>query len=144
VAFAALTLVLAVDFNATELYREQRGLSAPSPAHAGGRVEHVLERIYAVSFAQLDRLVRSFSERRFARLAVAEASPERVHEARLSYIDRLTVSALANLGLTTQLLVLGVCLVLGVPEAYLWIATAVLLSLVPLQIRAERRARAVF
>ena len=144
VAFVALTLVLAVDFNVTELYREQRGLSAPSPAPAGGRVEQVLERIYAVSFAQLDRLVRTFSERRFARLAVAEASPERVHEARLSYIDRTTVNALANLGLTTQLLVLGVCLAFGVPEAYLWIAIVGLLTPVLLQIRAERRARAVF
>jgi len=31
-----------------------------------------------------------------------------------------------------------------VPEAYLWIAIAGLVVLVPLQIRAERRARAVF
>ena len=51
---------------------------------------------------------------------------------------------LANLGLTTQLLVLGVCLALGVPEAYLWLAIAGLLAPVLLQIRAERRARAVF
>ena len=142
VAFVALTLVLAVDFNVTELYRGQRGLSAPSSTRSGGSVERVLERIYAVSFAQLDRLVGTFSERRFARLAVAEASPERVQEARLAYIDGLAVNALANLGLTTQLLLLGVCLALGVPEAYLWIAG--LGALVPLQIRAERRARAVF
>jgi len=144
VAFVALTLVLAVDYNVTELYREQRGLSAASPASAGGRVERVLERIYAMSFGQLDRLVRTFSERRFARLAVAEASPERVDEARLAYIDGLAVNTLANLGLTTQLLALGVCLAIGVPEAYLWIAIVGLLALVPLQIRAERRARAVF
>ena len=144
VAFVALTLVLAVDFNVTELYRGQRGLSAPASARSGGSVERVLERIYAVSFAQLDRLVRTFSERRFARLAVAETSPERVQEARLAYIDGLAVNALANLGLTTQLFLLGVCLALGVPEAYLWIAIAGLVVLVPLQIRAERRARAVF
>jgi len=139
-----LTLVLAVDFNVTELYREQRGLSVASPVHAGGRVENVLERIYVVSFAQLDRLVRTFSERRFARLAVAEASPERVHEARLAYIDGQTVNALANLGLTTQLLVLGVCLAIGVPEAYPLIPIVGLFALIPVQIRAELRARAVF
>ena len=145
VAFVALTLVLAVDFNVTDLYREQHGLSAASPARTGGGVERVLERVYAVSFAQLDRLVRTFSERRFARLAVAGAAPpERVREARLAYIDGLAVTALANLGLTTQLLVLGVCLALGVPEAYLWLAVAGLLAPVLLQIRAERRARAVF
>ena len=67
-----------------------------------------------------------------------------MHEARLAYIDGLAVNALANLGLTTQLLVLGVCLALGVPEAYLWLAVAGLLAPVLLQIRAERRARAVF
>ncbi len=55
----------------------------------------------------------------------------------------LAVTALANLGLTTQLLALGVCLALGVPEAYLWLAVAGLVALVPLQIRAERRAGAV-
>ena len=144
VAFAALTLVLAVDFNVTELYREQRVLAAPSPARAGGGVERVLERVYAVSFARLDRLVRTFSERRFARLAVAGAPPERVHEARLAYIDERAVNALANLGLTTQLLVLGLCLALGVPEAYLWLAVAGLLVPVLFQIRAERRVRAAF
>ena len=143
-AFVALTLVLAVDFNVTELYREQRGLAAPPPAPSGGRVERALERLYAVSFAQLDRLIRGFSERRFARLVVADRSPERENEARLRYIDGLAVSVLANLGLTTQLLVLGVCLAVGVPEAYLWLAVAGLFALVPLQIRAEQRARAVF
>jgi phosphatidylglycerophosphate synthase len=140
-AFVALTLVLAVDFNATELYREQRGLVSPSPVASGTRVERALERIYSLSFAQLDRLVRGFSERRFARLADPTGSAE--HEARLRYIDGFTVTVLANLGLSTQLFALGVCLVLGVPEAYLWLAVACLVALVPLQIRAERRARVV-
>jgi hypothetical protein len=75
---------------------------------------------------------------------VVDGSPEREHEARLRYIDGFTVNALANLGLTTQLLVLGVCLAFGVPEAYLWLAVAGLVALVPVQIRAERRVRAVF
>ena len=49
---------------------------------------------------------------------------------------------LANLGLTTQLVVLGLCLLLGAPSAYLWFALACLVALVPLQLRAERRSRA--
>ena len=143
VAFVALTLVLAVDFNISDVYREQRGLASPPPAPSGGRIERALERIYSVSFARLDRLVRGLSERRLARLAVAHGSREVEHETRLRYIDALAVTALANLGLTTQLLALGVCLALGVPEAYLWLAVAGLVALVPLQIRAERRAGAV-
>ena len=52
------------------------------------------------------------------------------------------MTVLANLGLTTQLVVLGLCLLLGAPGAYLWFALACLVALVPLQLRAERRSRA--
>ena len=142
-AFVALTLVLAVDFNVTELYRELRGFSGPVPSRTDGGAERLLGRIYSVVFAPLDRLVRTFSERRFARLVSPGDPTETAHEARLAYVDGLTVTVLANLGLTTQLAVLGACLVLGAPEVYLWFAVIGLLSLVPLQIRAERRARAV-
>ena len=55
--------------------------------------------------------------------------------------DGVTVTFLANLGLTTQLVVLGLCLLLGAPGAYLWFALACLVALVPLQLRAERQAR---
>ena len=60
--------------------------------------------------------------------------------------DSFTVTALANLGLSTQLLVLGICLVLDAPGAYLWFVLACFVALVPLQLRAElvdvRRRRA--
>ncbi len=36
-AFVALTIVLAVDFNVTELYREARGIEQPPPLATGGR-----------------------------------------------------------------------------------------------------------
>ena len=44
---------------------------------------------------------------------------------------------LANLGLSTQLFVLGACLVLGVPELYLWLVLASLALLPLLQLRRE-------
>ena len=140
--FVALTLVLAVDFNATELYQEDRGLSRPLPAPSGDRLERVLERTYVRVFGPLDRLVRSISCRRFERVVADERSPELVHRARLAYVDRVTVSVLANFGLTTQLVVLGVCLALGLPELYPWLVLACLAALLPLQVRAEIRARA--
>ena len=49
---------------------------------------------------------------------------------------------LANFGLSTQLAVLGLCLALGQPEAYLWFALACGLSLVPLELRRVALARA--
>jgi hypothetical protein len=54
------------------------------------------------------------------------------------------VTVLANLGLSTQLLALGVFLVLDAPEAYLWAVLGCLLLVVALVARAEplRRRRA--
>ncbi len=125
--FVALTVVLAVDYNATELYRGAHGRLLQQPRRTGGRAESALGRAYDALLGPLDRAVRAFAARRFG--------------GRASY-DRLTVTILANLGLTSQLAVLGVCLALGAPEAYLWFVVACLLALFPLQLHAERRARA--
>ena len=127
VAFVALTIVLAVDFNVTELFREAHGVSTEQPQATGGRTEHALASVYALVFAPLDRGVRSVVARRLGPHAT---------------YDSFTVTVLANLGLTTQLVVLGLCLVLGVPAAYLWFVLACLAVVVPLHLRAERRARA--
>jgi hypothetical protein len=54
----------------------------------------------------------------------------------------VTVSILSNLGLSTQLAALGVCLVLGAPAAYLWLVLASGVVLIPLAIRRELLVRA--
>jgi hypothetical protein len=143
-ALVALTLVLAVDFNVTQLQREASELPWAVPVRTGGAVERVLERIYDGVFAPLDRAVRELSEWRFERLVPAAAATSRVDAARSAYRDRLTLDVLANLGLTTQLLVLGFTLVLGAAAVYPWLVLGCLLLLVPLQLRAEQRARAAF
>jgi archaetidylinositol phosphate synthase len=121
VAFAALTVVLAVDFELTELYREAHGTAAPLPPASGDRSERVLTRIYALVFGPLDRGIRGAFRR--------------------DAVDRLTVTVMANLGLSTQLAVLGVCLVAGAPEAYLWIVLACVPLVAGLLVRMELRAR---
>ncbi|MBI4172410.1 MAG: CDP-alcohol phosphatidyltransferase family protein [Actinobacteria bacterium] len=133
-AFLVLTLVLGVNFNLKWLYRRERGAIAgrtPSAQGAGA----ALERVYAVVYAPQDRLVEAFVEWRLRRLN-ADGS------ARLAYHDSWTVSVVANLGLSTQLAVLGLCLALGRPTAYLWIVMGCGVALVPLALRRERRARA--
>lgn len=140
-SFFALTLVLAVDFNVTELHREAHGDVRPVPPASGGRVERLLGRVYRVVFAPQDRLVRAASCRRLERVVVADDRSERVQAATLAYHDRVTVAVLANLGLSTQLAVLGICLVLGVPRLYLWFALGCLVLLLALQLRRERLAR---
>ena len=125
-AFLALTFVLAADFNATELYRQAHGSPTPELLATGGRAERILAAIYGTVFGPLDRALRALAARRFGEGG--------------GY-DPFTVTALANLGLSTQLVVLGACLVVGAPSAYLWFVLACLVALVPLQLRAERRAR---
>ena len=122
--FLALTVVLAFDFNATQLYRAAHGSEITDPRPTGGSIERALAAVYGVVFRPLDRAARVFASRRFA--------PGRTY-------DDLTITVLANMGLTTQLVVLGVCLVLGAPTVYLWFVLACFVALVPLQLRAERR-----
>ncbi len=125
--FVSLTLVLAADFNATELHREVNGTASIRPRATGTRFERALAAAYGVLLGPLDRMARAIVRRRLP--------------AETSY-DAFTVTALANLGLTTQLAALGVCLLLDAPAAYLWLCVACLVALVPLQLGAERRARA--
>ena len=139
-AFLALTLVLSVDFQVSELAREAHGLGPQAPAPDGGATEHVLGDVYRIVFAPQDRFVRWLSRRRFEAAVPTETDPSRVADARRAYFDPLTLTVLANLGLSTQLLVLGGSLSLEAPELYLWLVLASLLLLVPLQLRRERLA----
>jgi phosphatidylglycerophosphate synthase len=138
-AFLALTLVLAVDYNLSEVYREVRGSVHPLPQASGGRAEAALSTFYGVVFSPLDRIVRRVSAVRLERLLAGEPASEAVM---LAYNDRRTVTVLANLGLSTQLAFLGLCLVLDVPIVYLWVTLASVALLPLLQLRRERLARA--
>ena len=125
-AFVALTLVLAVDFNVTELYREAHGIPSEEPRPTGGSAERALAALYGLFFTPLDRVIRGVSAWRFGD--------------RPAY-DRFAVTVLANLGLTTQLAALGVCLVLGAPSVYLWLVLGCLALTAALHVRAELRDR---
>lgn len=140
-ALLALTFLLSVDFNMSELYQEVRGQATELPAQLGVWVESVLRRVYRLVFAPQDRLVRAFVAARLERLLSPAISEGRRGAAALEYHDRLTVTVLANLGLSTQLLVLGLCLAIDAPEAYLWLVLGSLGLLPLLQLRRERLAR---
>jgi archaetidylinositol phosphate synthase len=140
-AFLAATALLGVDFNLAELHRDAHGRATPEPARSGGVAERALEALYRVLFGWQDRLVRAASARGLERAldGVEDAAARR--RATLAYHDRLTLSFLANIGLSTQLAVLGICLVAGVPVVYLWLLLACLVPLPLLQLRRERLAR---
>jgi archaetidylinositol phosphate synthase len=140
-ALVAVTLVLSVNFNLAEVTTEVHGGSKVSPARMGGATERMLERTYAWIFGPQDRFLRAASARRLEDLLRAERDSGVRHTATLAYHDRVNATVLANLGLSTQLAVLGVWLVAGAPEVYLWLVLGSLLLLPPLQLRRERLAR---
>jgi archaetidylinositol phosphate synthase len=141
--FCALTLVLSADFNADVLYRRARGedvVTQPT-ARGEGRVAVALARLYSVVFGPQDRALQAVSRSRQARLLTGVVDPQLVRRATLAYHDRGTVAVLANLGLSTQLVALGICLVAGAPTVYLGLVLACALSLPVLQLRREVSAR---
>jgi archaetidylinositol phosphate synthase len=132
-AFGVLTLVLSVDFNLERLYRRERGDEREAAPPAQG-LAGILARIYAVVYGSQDRAIEWFVERRLARLGAGPAE-------RLAYHDRATLSVLVNFGLSTQLAVLGVCLLVGQPAAYFWFVIGCGVALVPLFVRRELLVR---
>lgn len=124
-AFVVLTMMLSVDFNLERLYRRELGETAEAMPAAEGAAA-VLARFYAVVYAPQDRLVETFVDSRA--------------RGRRSYHDRATLTILANFGLSTQLAVLGLCLVVGHPAAYFWVVLGCGIALIPLELRRERLA----
>ena len=132
-AFVVLTLVLSADFNLEVLYRCERGeVVEPMPPARG--LARVFARLYDVVYAPHDRLLERAVETRLRRLQADES-------ARLAYHDRWTLAVVAQLGLSTQLAALGLCLALGAPTAYLWLVLGCGAALVALAARRERLAR---
>ncbi len=132
--FLALTTVLNVNYNADRLYRAERGGEAAAMPEATGRADGLLRHLYFALYAPQDRLVERF----FAwRLRGAGT------EARLAYHDRTTVAILANLGMSTQLAVFGLCIAVGHPLAFAWIALAELGLVAALAVRRELLIRTV-
>lgn len=120
--FAALTLVLSVNFNLERLYKAERGWPAEAMPAGGGVLRHV----YALAYAPQDRLVEAVVERRLRGLDAA---------ARLAWHDRASLVVVTNLGMSTQLAVFGVCLAAGRPDLFAWICLGELALLVPLWLR---------
>ena len=141
IAFVALTLILSVDFNEDVLRRRAHGetvVTEPS-ADDEGAVARALAAVYRAVFGIQDRALQAFARRRLER--VLPADPERRERGVLAYHDAVTATILANFGLSTQLAVLGVLLVAGVPVAYLWIVLGCAALLPLMQLRRELAAR---
>ena len=99
--FLSVTSVLSLNFNAERLSR-----AAEAEPATEGRATAVLRRIYGLVYAPQDRLAESIVARR-----PGLAGPT-------------AVGLLANLGMSTQLAAVGVCMAFGNPLAFAWLALA--------------------
>jgi archaetidylinositol phosphate synthase len=116
--FVALTAVLSINFN---LERLARGFPASWDAS-------VLGRAYGLQYGWQDRLIERFVERRLRGLG---------DEGRRAYHDSATVGILANLGMSTQLAIFGVCIAVGHPLTFVVVALAQLVLVGALFVRRE-------
>jgi archaetidylinositol phosphate synthase len=142
-SFLAVTLLLSADFNANVLYRRVRGATVVTePSAVGeGAVAVVLERLYRWLYGPQDGALQALAERRSGRVLEGATDLGLRSRVELAYHDRLTVVALSNVGLSTQLAALGLALVLGVPTVYLWATLGAVAVLPALQLRREALAR---
>jgi phosphatidylglycerophosphate synthase len=119
--FLALTSVLSLNFNAERLARD-----ATAEPDDGGRPTALLRRPYRLVYAPQDRLAEALVVRRPA------------------LTRPLSVSLLANLGMSTQLAAFGLLLALGQPLAFAWLAlaeaAAIALALLPIPRQQEEPA----
>lgn len=144
-SFLMLTVVLSADFNEDVLHRRARGESfVTEPSTTGeGVLARALARIYGLVFAPQDRALQSVSRKRLERLLLGVSDSKQRERVTLAYYDGVTSAILANLGLSTQLAMLGVCLVLEAPVVYLWLVLGFAVLLPLLQVRRELVARRV-
>jgi archaetidylinositol phosphate synthase len=145
-AFITFTLLLSFDFNWEYLYRLERNepfRASPDTSQENQSILKFLESVYAGFFKPQDLAIRSFSENRFETVYRQHPNQDLRAVARLEYHEADSLLVLANLELSTQLAVLGLCLILGIPSLFLWFVVFCGLTVAVLQIRREARARAV-
>jgi archaetidylinositol phosphate synthase len=145
-AFMIFTLMLSLDFNWEYLYRLERQeyfRPAPDTSKENQTVLRFLENFYARVFKPQDNLIRAFCEQRFEIVYAQNPNATTQKAARLAYYEADSLFVLANLELSTQLLLLGICLVLGVPQLYLWFVVLCGAICLALQLRREAQAARV-
>lgn len=120
--FLILTVILSFDYNFERLYQRLR-LAEQSqeelPRGAPAVLYNIFKGCYELLFAPQDKLIEGLERRRFLRLTGLEPETAPLH-LRLAWHDMFSTAALVNLGLSTQLFLLGVFLAIGQPFWYVY------------------------
>jgi archaetidylinositol phosphate synthase len=140
------TLIQSLDFNAEYLYQhahDQTFRPQPDSSTENQLVLGLLRGFYYLFFWPQDQLLRSISFGRFNRICHHVSDSNLRQQARLAYWDGEMHAVVANFGLSSQMGLLGLCLVFGQPLAFVWLQLLQLAIIVWLQQRAEAKARAI-
>lgn len=135
-----LSLILSTDYLWERDHREARGeVFRDPPAQAGDdpRLLGPLREIYALYFTPQERVLGALFEARLRSAVGGDPTPAD----RLTYTPATINRVAVNLGLSTQLLALGVALVLRRPHLYLWSLPAQALLLAGVQLWREAQVR---
>jgi hypothetical protein len=159
--YLLLMAMLSLDFNLERRYRALRSGGTDDGDHPPGAPQRWLAAFrgfYDAVLRPQDELIANLDAAAFERMASARAParmasgrgprPEAQAQAqapalvdRLAWNDLWSTATLVNLGLSTQLLVLGVCLALGQPFAYVLAVYAMAAYVVAVQALRARRFR---
>ena len=136
---ALLSLVLTVDYLWERDHRAARGevFRDPPALEGDAHVLAVLRAVYSAYFIPQERMLDALFERRLR--AVTNGVPTPDH--RRAYTPQAINRVAVNLGLSTQLLALGACLLLRRPGLYLWSLPAQALLLAGVQRWREEQVR---
>jgi len=135
-----LSLILTTDYLWERDHRVARGeVFRDPPAQTGDdpRLLAALQRAYSVYFTPQERVLGALFEWRLRAAAGGTPTPEH----RLAYTPREINRVAVNLGLSTQLLALGACLLVRHPGLYLWSLPAQALLLAGVQGWREGQVR---
>lgn len=125
-AAVVLMLVLSLDFNLERRYVALRRDATPAgdvPIGAPEPIYRLLRTTYERVLAPQDRALARLDDALFRRAAGTGRAAAAL-DVQLAWSDLFSTASLVNFGLSTQLLVLGVCLALGSPFAYVWFVLA--------------------
>ncbi|ABF46553.1 CDP-alcohol phosphatidyltransferase [Deinococcus geothermalis DSM 11300] len=132
------SLILSVDYLWERDHRAARGevfRDPPAQTRDDPRILAALRLAYTLYFTPQERLLEALFERRLR--AVTGGTPTSAD--RRAYTPRAINQVAVNLGLSTQLLALGGCLLLRRPRIYLWSLPAQALLLAGVQVWREGR-----
>lgn len=135
-ALVLLQLLLTADYLLEREYREARGEVFRDEPHEGqpSTLLGILRGVYAVTFEPQEKLLAPLFRQRFQAAGGTAAK-------RAAYTPRVVTHFAANLGLSSQLALVGVCLGLGRPRLYLHSLVVQLLALVAVQCWREAQLR---